>query len=395
MSKFAPIGLRVLLIVAAFALIVLIVVQNLATAFTRAGLYPAAYLTNRQDGIAAGLFATALRDSGAGEPAVKLARLALAQTPLSAPALNTVAMWHSGAQERLIQLAQRGGWRDAGFHTFLAERALSRGDFTAAALHADAAARVTGLHPASRRLVDRVASTAEGRSALARRLSANAYWRAAYIFNPAMNREGIAHLTELVRVMEADHMPVAAEEKAVVVLLNARQSGFLSGYGIWKSLYKPDVKGGIADPGLADVQEDVAVKMPFGWQLAPPVPGIDRAMESDEGGRSLHLNSDGSSTTVLLTQLVALSPGIHRLHVRGRFVTANDGSAFRWGFACWGNKGPTSVIAPIAGVATGAADFSFAVPGQPDCALQSIMLSVQQSDHSTPAEGWVQHVAID
>lgn len=385
--------------VVAIFLIVTAFAQNLSSAFFRAGQYPAAYLANKSDGMVAGYLAGVLRDTGSSTPALGFARHALLHTPLSAAAVDTIAMLtpNQSAQKRdtLIRLGLQGGWRDVGFQTFLAKNALNRQDFAAAARHVDAAARVAEITPPVRTLLAQLSSTPGGRAQLARQLASQPRWRMVYLYDTEGSDAELRDRVEVLRAFQSTAAPATAEEKGKVLTQIARRFGLTQAYGYWKTLDQPDLSAGLYDPTFSAVRENDPDNMPFGWQLLPPVVGVDRGPGMADGKPGLGVSTDGTSTGQLVMQLVSLKPGVHRLRADGVFSTPNGASAFRWSVTCWSGQSPTGMLSPLSGSAIGSADMTFEVPADDQCPLQALTLSAQPARTPETAEGGYRRVQID
>jgi hypothetical protein len=390
-----------LIVVVTIALLLgrLILIHNLSTAFSRSGRYPAAYVVNKSDGMIAGYLALVVRDSGALRPAAQLARQALALTPLSSAAMNTIAMHADGraAQGRssLLALGSAGGWRDAGFQAYLAQMAFERRDLVQAATHVDTAARTTGISPTVEKLLLRLASSAEGRTALAHRLAQRPTWRRLYVEQLLERKSEIQDRLDVLRALASTSARATPGEKAVVLVSAAKSLGYAEAFAMWKALDRPDLSAGVYDPTFRGIGSEDSPKGLFGWQLMRVVVGGDAGPAMIDGKPALRVSADGSSAGGLVSQFVSLSPGIHHLSAYGKFATANDASGFRVTIMCWSNRGPDHFLSPTSGSATGAVRMTVDVPASDDCVLQSITIAAQQANLPQAVEGWFQRIQLD
>lgn len=339
----------------------------------------AAFGVNPDDGMAAGYLAWTMLGSPAEPAAEGLARLALARTPLSASAVTVLAARAADPMrsERLFAHALAMGWRDPVAQRHAARRALGEGRLDDAARHADAAARVWGMTAETRALIDRFALDPAARPALVRRLLLLPAWRIAYLNGEGSARAALGPRVALVSALRGT--PAAAEPRAIATLVRQAQaqSGYAAAYAAWSRMVPARDAGPVQDPLFARLDHPADDATLFDWQYRA-VPGAAATIAA--GGRGLEASADGASVEEIARQVVRLAPGRRRLRIAGSSADGLGGSAFRWTLYCYDRAGRGRPLAPVAGVATGAAQLVFDIPADGSCDFQSLSLQTQQGD---------------
>ena len=286
------------------------------------------------------------------EAADALARQALGRSSLRADALRTLALSASArgrADEALTLMSSAGRLnpRDDQTQSWLFERAVARGDYRRAVLHADALMRRSPQTqaPLSSALVA-LLGNGEARTVLVKRLSVDPPWRGPFL-SVAARKGGDADVAVLFQALKNTASPPT----------DAETSGFfdrLVTAGRYRQA-KAYFHGLVGSPnGAAALVYDGGFAgrpgpPPLNWQAIRVLGGSARWTLDDGAPRGeLLVSHDGfSSSGVMLRQLILVSPGDYELAARARIDDPAAAGRFNIQIAC--TVGPRLVSMTLRG----------------------------------------------
>ncbi|MDO8297976.1 MAG: hypothetical protein Q7T19_16255 [Caulobacter sp.] len=327
-----------------------------------------------------------------------MARRALRRSSLRADALRTLALSASArgrANEALTLMSQAGRLnpRDGETQSWLFERAVARGDYRRAVLHADGLMRRSpqAWTPLSFTLATRLGDSTV-RAALAQRLSADPSWRGTFL-SIAARKGADADVAALFQALKGTASPVTDAEATaffnrLVAEAKYRQAkgyfdAFVSGPG-WAAALVYD--GGFAGrPGPP----------PLNWKAIPALGGSARwALDDGAPLGNLRLSHDGfSSSGALVGQLILLSPGFYQVAARARIDDPVADGRFKVQVACASGPGLVSMTlrgAPGSWVPSRA---GFTVPPE-TCEAQWLLIVPVTGDRREMAEMLIDDIVV-
>lgn len=310
----------------------------------------AAHLENRGDGdralswranspLALALKAERLTSVQDYEGADVMARQALGRSSLRADALRTLALSASarGRADEALTLMSRAGRlnpRDDQTQSWLFERAMARGDYRRAVLHADALMRRSPQTqaPLSSALVALLGDT-EARTVLVERLSVDPPWRGLFL-SVAARKGADADVAALFRALKGTKSPATDGETSALFDRLVTAGRYRQAKAYFNGLVGSP-NGAVAlvyDGGFAGRPGPP----PLNWQAISVLGGSAR-WTTDDGAPlgNLLVSHDGfSSSGPILRQLILLSPGVYEVAARTRIDDPAAAGRFNLQIAC-------------------------------------------------------------
>lgn len=330
--------------------------------------------------------------------AAAMARRALGQGALNAPAMRILAFAIAGSGRRdeaapLMKQAVRLSLRDGPGQAWLLEQSLVAGDYGAAMTHADAIMRrSTAATGGMSLLLGQAIRVEAGRTALARRLARNPPWRGPFLL--LLSRNGDIDTTSaLFRAMVGTAGPPTVEEVSPFVQRLVATLRFDDARRLWH-----DLSGGLP-PDLALIHDGGfdghKAPPPLTWQTIRVNGGAAALTGEDDGPLGyLRLRHDGfSSSGVMARQLVFLRPGDYVVSARASVDEPAADGRFRLEVNC--TAGPRLGVLnlesrPGPGVSS---SMRFTVPAE-GCATQWVIFRPNTGDRREPAEMRIDDVRV-
>lgn len=248
---------------------------------------------------------------------------AVRRDPASAEASALLGMARSlagdarGADAAFRVSAQRG-WRDRMTQIYWLDQAIRSGDVERAALRADALLRADPDFEAADRLIEPLELTAEGRTALARRLGERPDWTEAYFRQRAEVDPALLQRRAQVALaaVEQGHPPgcdALGPYSAMLIENGMRRDA----ERLWRAACG-NAAGDTPGPGaLVDGGFEQLARQdrqgPFGWNKFATGDVAVALVELAQGNHAVQARSSASVTRLLLSQAIDLPPGIWRV----------------------------------------------------------------------------------
>lgn len=303
--------------------------MGLAQQAVRDGNGPAAYAFHPQNGAGAALAAQAALANNEILDAERLARTAIAETPLSPMALRVLAL-AAEAQGKpsgeFWRAAAALGWRDGPTQFWAFRQALAAGEMEVAAIRADAALRVGKRKDEMIVLGRNAANDAAFRAAWLERLATSPAWRPAFF--ALTNDSSDGELAGIAALYEAGLAPKSAEMAPFLDQLLRRGRGTEAANLFAKVDNGPALP--VRDAGIeADTDSYKRGLTAFDWRIRPSNLGNGN-VEYDGDNRFLSVSGTGVSRWEGLHRYFDLPPGDYRLSVDLRRIEGpSDGVALR------------------------------------------------------------------
>lgn len=277
------------------------------------------------------------RDDNAAADA--LARRALLRSSLRADALRTLALsvsarGRAGEALTLMSQAARINPRDVQTQGWLFERAMARGDYRRAVLHADALMRRSPQTqaPLSFRLAGLLGDNTV-RAALVQRLSVAPPWRSAFLSIAARNAAD-DDVAALFQALKRTPAPVADTEAAAFFDRLVAEAKYRRAKGYFDAFVsRPDRKAALVYDSEFSGRSGPP---PFNWQAMSSLGGSARwTLDDGAPSGSLRVSHDGfSSSSALVGQLILLSPGFYQVAARSRIDDPAAAGRFKLQITC-------------------------------------------------------------
>jgi hypothetical protein len=365
------------------ALLSLIAISSLASEAYRDAGQPALSLELNpySAGAASDTAAKVLRE-GNSSGAILAALQALALAPLSPTALRVLSLSEKmpHQQKAFLRLASRITWRDADIQHSLLELDIQNSQYRAAAARADAIARTDGIDFVTSGILNSVAITNEGRSALVRRLVLRPNWREPYLKSATSLFPLVLH-TMVLQDLYATHAPPSPSELSTVINQLISIGGYQLAYDLWdqsKSYQRANPYIQLLLPG--------SYQSPFEWSFNPESSVASEAEITSDGHILINFQSNGTINAVILSKLLLLKPGKHQFFVVSRRDSHFSARAFQWEISCLNSTGKKQVLSRPQQTSGGSVSVSFNVPSGEQCATQQVSLFSQQVDDNEDNE---------
>jgi hypothetical protein len=294
--------------------------------------------------------------------------------------------------EALLRFAGGRTWRDRPVQAWLLQRATERGDWTGAMARADALLRTDAdgaLRPQLFRLLDVLGSDDASRPAVIARLRSAPWWREGWLVHlAAVAASPTGALTpdqvrSILTALTVGSHPLTPAEYLPYVRMRLGRGDYAQAVRDWGSLARrPDADAPMRDPQF----EKSGGAGPFDWRPATGVGASSELMESGEAGigRTLRVDYDGFSPSLLPGQLLVLPQGAYRFAWRERVAGP---PRLAWRVRCLGPAPRVlAQAAPGHGPAWRDRVLQFATPQ--DCPAQQLELVPQPGERRDEVTGW-------
>lgn len=283
--------------------------------------------------------------------AIGYARRSILSDPISAQSVSILGRAELYAQHyteahKVFEVAGQLGWRDAMTQIYWLDQALLGNDYRVAAERLDALLRQSPDDENRDRFLAVVASSPEGRDALAQRLKLSPPW--AFTIVTELRDLPDDQLMQRVDIMRRTGKGVwdcRASEKIAQRLIDLNKLD--EAQSIW-SMSCETSSSLVYDGGF----EHLDVLKPttgFDWVVSNRG-DTEVAIAGDQAGdRSLELGVTAAVTLPVLRQLLVLNPGRYRLSWRTPGISANQAHALRVSLACWADLGQSVEGQPVDG----------------------------------------------
>jgi hypothetical protein len=271
-----------------------------------------------------------------------LARRALAADPLNGSAFRSLALaaglrGDMAGEARLMTIAGDRMKRDIPAVSWLVADRLKAGRYVEAAERADGLLRAwpISMHAAMTSQLTDMAGSQGGAITLARLLDTDPPWRARFLTDMAKRGDNPGAAMALFTAMRAGRRPPSETETSALVNRLVKDGLYQEAFLVWAQLLPDEGIRNLADPYDGGF-EGLPGSAPFNWQTFDR-PGVlsEPAAAPGGEGRALYLRFTGTvPPPVLARQLLALTPGRHRLSGRWKADRLAGGRRLVWTLRC-------------------------------------------------------------
>lgn len=332
----------------------------------------------------------------------KIARRIIRNDPLNATAYRLLAEVSSEPDEirRLMLAAVARSRREAVALFWLLNDTLSKKDYENASAYADTLMRTRPqLTTYVVRFLGLMMREEKGRAIVRQELAKPAAWRASFFASLSKLAIEPRHaLALMIGLKNTDH-PVTEKEQQPFINALIRSKNIRLAYNTWLQLLPPDTLSKVKLLNNSGFESPLS-KLPFNWQISRAVNAVSEISKAPGGGNSYHIRfGEGRVTAPKLTQTTVLAPGSYRLtaQVQGQ-IRGKRGMT--WTIACLYGRRVQLLKSPLVfgpGATWDRLVFEFAVPQDPNCTGQQIMLSHDArsaSEQFVTGELWFDDVEI-
>ena len=272
-----------------------------------------------------------------------LAKRLLASSPADGRGYRLLAQVSEsrGQQARAAELyaiAVRRAPRDLQARAWLAQRALTVGDYPAALVHIDQVLRTSsGSHSRLFPVLTQLAGDSSFADALAETMASHPQWRAGFLaalLDPGKGNPQAADLV-LASLQRRNDLDAASMQAWIEALMRGGRWG--SAFARWAG---PHVRSGRALPLLFNGDfTSVPEGSGFDWRL-PAVAGVLVSIEPSGSAGMLHLRFLGRRVPggPIASHALMLAPGEYRLTWRERMDSMRAGNGMAWRILCDGQS---------------------------------------------------------
>lgn len=284
--------------------------------------------------------------------AIGFARRAILSDPISAQAVSILGRSQLYAQHSLearqaFQVAGQLGWRDALTQIYWLDQALQTADYNVAAERLDALLRQAPDDENRDRFLAAVASTPEGRTALAERLKLSPAWARTMVLQVRdLPPDQVLQRVDIMRrtgrgVWDCPVSEGIAQKLITLGMLDEAQT-------IWRLICEPS--GALVYDGGFEHLDTLKATTAFDWQVSNQG-DADIAITADRANNhSLSLETTASVTLPIVRQLLVVKPGRYRLTWRLLQVDQAQARALKVSLACKVDLSQAISGRPIAGM---------------------------------------------
>ena len=314
----------------------------------------------------------------------RLARRSLDRALINVSALRVLGLSREAANPDdrsvvpIMLLASRLGWRDAPTNLWLIDAFLQAHEYTLAVQRTDALLREeedAGIAFSVLRLasLDRAA-----RKPIVATLVGQPKWRPGIFSADKLDPNEATGIEAIVRDLHRSVAPPTRSEMATLINTLIRSEDYDRAYRLWR-LTTPDSTTLVYDMRFIQAARVAAANedgIPFEWTVrgGSGSPTINYASDGQGG---VAVTPPGQMARKVVTQIVHVPSGPHRLRVVTKHVGKGDESSLAWSLECLVTRtnilGQPTYAMPKPGIVS--ADYSFTVPDD-DCAFQQLSLSL-------------------
>lgn len=332
------------------------------------------------------------------EAADAAARQALGRSSLRADALRTLALSASarGRADEALTMMNRAGRlnpRDDQTQGWLFERAMARGDYRRAVLHADALMRRSPQTqaPLSSALTA-LLGYGEARTVLVERLSVDPPWRGPFL-SVAARKGADADVAALFQALKRTPAPVMDAEAAAFFSRLVAEARYRQAKRYFDAIVSA------SDQVAALVYDGEFAGRPgpppLNWQATPGSGGSARwTMDDGAPLGSLRVSHDGfSSSGALVGQLILLTPGFYQVSARARIDDPVAAGRFNLQITCASGSRLVSMSLRGAPGSWASSQAGFTVPPEA-CEAQWLLITPVTGDRREIAEMSIDDIVV-
>lgn len=268
--------------------------------------------------------------------AIEYARRAVLSDPLSAQAVSILGRSQLYAEQlpaarKTFEVAGQLGWRDAMTQIYWLDQALVSSDYKIAAERLDALLRQSPEYEKRDRFLAVVASTPEGRSALANRLKLSPGWVRKVVAD--VNDLPLDQVLQRVDIMRRTGKGVwdcPVSETIVQKLINFNMLD--EAQSVWR--LNCTSSGSLVYDGGFEHLDTLKATVAFDWKLTNRGDAEIALTQSLSNTRSLSLEVIAPISLPVIRQLIVLKPGRYRLTWRTPDTEASQARALRVALSC-------------------------------------------------------------
>ena len=245
--------------------------------------------------------------------------------PLSTSLLGSARQYRRDGRgaEAAFRIAAARGWRDRLTQLYWYDAALGAGEVERAALRADALLRADPEFAAAGQLLAPLEASAKGRTALARRLAGNPSWAAAYLKVSAdIDAKHVGLKGEIALLAARQGEALRCDNSRGLVAVLVERGMRREAERLWRAACGSDALGGEAENGLADGGFEqlaaASAASPFGWRKYARGDVFIESVAGEASGSALSLRNSASVSRIVLSQALALAPGLYRVRAKIR-----------------------------------------------------------------------------
>ena len=323
--------------------------------------------------------------------AEKAAQTSLKEAPMSAAALNAVAVANQlkGDAARtlsLMNLAGRRNQRDRATNLWLFNENLRVGRYPEAFLRADLILR---RHPDDRTTIYQTLASVLDRpgamAALLETLKQGPDWRQDFLrtLNDQGDPGGLG-LKIIMALRASSHPPMANEVQPLVTGLT-NQGQFQQAHQVWLTMNQTDPNATAIFDGGFELPRRVP---PFDWRFVQSA-GVSASVEPIEGaaGHALYAEYPTGAQAVLAEQMLVLAPGSYRFSGRAKIDRAPGDAAMKWTISCAPAGAPIATAPQAGGASWRGFTTDVQIPSQ-GCPAQWLRLVGMIGSTFSVASGW-------
>ncbi|WP_421839792.1 tetratricopeptide repeat protein [Novosphingobium sp.] len=247
--------------------------------------------------------------------AIGYARRAVISDPISAQAISILGQaqlysQHLAEAHAAFRVSGQLGWRDSMTQIYWLDQALQDGDYKVAAERLDALLRQAPTDENRDRFITAVASTPEGRAALADRLKLTPIWAREMVSDVnGLPADQIQQRVDIMRVAGKGVWDCGATENITQSLIKLNQLDVAQ--EVWR--LNCETSSSLVYDGSFEQFDTMKPTTGFDWQLSNRGDAAIALLDDGAGRRSLALEVTAAVTLPIIRQLVVLKPGRYRL----------------------------------------------------------------------------------
>ena len=233
--------------------------------------------------------------------------------------------------ERAFTVSAAMGWREPATQLYWMAAALNLGDFEIASQRLDALLRQSPSFAGSQQWLNLFEASADGRSALARRLADNPAWGPTYFADGST--AGLTGRTQVAEALPPREGTCATVAPTMTQLIAVGQ--FAAGHRVWRRhCQSARDTGNLADGGFSSANL-VKPRTPFDWTWPDDgAIGLELTPAPGFTGRTLAIITAAPQERAFATQIIVLPPGAYRASWRVLDAAAAPAAGLRLSLAC-------------------------------------------------------------
>ena len=293
------------------------------------------------------------------EGAEVLAKRAVAASPLSQPAVRTLAETDIARAQvteakRKIGLAANLGWRDVKAQARLMQFSVEDNDLEGALARYDAIQRRAGVSQETQQIAALLLSDTRSADMLLDLLEQKPGWRGEmFARSDLLQPDQVLAFAEALASLQARNVEIADSE-LFPVLDRLSEVGNQDAFAEYsRKLYPQAIGNGLTDGQFAAFarsgsgERDRAAAGPFGWKRGDAKRTVvSTAPQTDISGSALRISTRSRLPSTLLFQRLILSPGDYTMSYRFRPERVGEQGGLSWFVRCAGSPGQIEARLP-------------------------------------------------